>query len=35
MEKLAARLVAEGLSVRATEEIVSMGSKTSKTAKSK
>ncbi len=35
MEKLAARIVAEGLSVRATEEIVSMGSKTSKPAKSK
>ena len=35
MEKLAARIVAEGLSVRATEEIVSMGSKASKPAKSK
>lgn len=35
MEKLAARIVAEGLSVRATEEIVSMGSKTSKPVKSK
>jgi len=35
MEKLAARIVAEGLSVRATEEIVSMGSKASKPAKNK
>ena len=35
MEKLAARIVAEGLSVRATEEIVSMGSKVSKPAKNK
>ncbi len=35
MEKLAARIVAEGLSVRATEEIVSMGSKAGKPAKGK
>jgi ParB family chromosome partitioning protein len=35
MEKLAARIVAEGLSVRATEELVSMGSKPGKPAKSK
>ena len=35
MEKLAARIVAEGLSVRSTEEIVSMGSKPGKPAKSK
>ena len=35
MEKLAARIVAEGLSVRATEEIVSMGSKASKPTKNK
>ena len=35
MEKLAARIVAEGLSVRSTEEIVSMGSKPGRPAKSK
>jgi len=35
IEKLAARIVAEGLSVRATEEIVSMGSKAGKSPRSK
>ena len=35
MEKLAARIVAEGLSVRSTEEIVSMGSKPGKPPKGK
>ncbi len=35
MEKLAGRIVAEGLSVRATEEIVSMGSKAGKSPRSK